>query len=150
MAVRLRLTRMGRKKRPFYRIVAADSRRPRDGKYLELIGTYNPLLDPPEVRVNREVALKWLLQGAQPSDTVRSLLRSQGIMFELDLIKRGLSKEEIEVEFKKWEALKEQQAKKREALLAMKKRGAGKSAPEPAKTDASAAAETQAQPAAEA
>lgn len=80
MAVKLRLTRMGAKKRPMYRIVASDSRAKRDGEYLELVGTYNPLLDPAEVKINKEVALKWLNNGAVPTDTVRNLLSREGIM----------------------------------------------------------------------
>ncbi|MBR2679052.1 MAG: 30S ribosomal protein S16 [Bacilli bacterium] len=78
MAVKLRLTRMGAKKRPTYRIVATDSRRPRDGQYLELIGTYFPLEE--EVKINEEVALKWLNNGAIPTDTVRNLLSKEGII----------------------------------------------------------------------
>jgi small subunit ribosomal protein S16 len=78
MAVRIRLTRMGSRHKPVYRIVASDSRRPRDGQYIELIGTYNPAIN--EVKVNEEVALKWLKQGALPTDTVRSLLSKQGVM----------------------------------------------------------------------
>ena len=80
MAVKLRLKRMGAKKRPFYRIVAADSRSPRDGKFIELVGTYNPIMEPAEIKVNEEVALKWLNNGAIPTDTVRDLLSKQGIM----------------------------------------------------------------------
>lgn len=80
MAVKLRLKRMGAKKRPFYRIVAADSRSPRDGKFIELVGTYNPITEPAEIKVNEEVALKWLNNGAIPTDTVRDLLSKQGIM----------------------------------------------------------------------
>ena len=79
MAVKLRLTRMGAKKRPTYRIVATDSRRSRDGQYLELIGTYSPVGDC-QVKINEEVALKWLNNGAIPTDTVRSLLGKEGIM----------------------------------------------------------------------
>lgn len=79
MAVKLRLTRMGAKKRPTYRIVATDSRRPRDGQYLELIGTYSPVGDA-KVTVNEEVALKWLNNGAVPTDTVRNILSKEGIM----------------------------------------------------------------------
>jgi small subunit ribosomal protein S16 len=78
MAVRIRLTRMGSRSKPVYRIVASDSRRPRDGQYIELIGTYNPALD--DVKVNEEVALKWLKQGALPTDTVRNLFSKKGIM----------------------------------------------------------------------
>lgn len=79
MAVKLRLTRMGAKKRPTYRIVATDSRRPRDGQYLELVGTYAPVGEG-QVKINEEVALKWLNQGAIPTDTVRNLLSKEGIM----------------------------------------------------------------------
>lgn len=78
MAVRIRLTRMGSKKKPVYRIVASDSRRPRDGQYIELVGTYNPATE--DVKVNEEVAMKWLNQGALPTDTVKNLLSKQGIM----------------------------------------------------------------------
>ena len=80
MAVKLRLKRMGAKKRPFYRIVAADSRSPRDGKFIELVGTYNPITEPAEIKVNEEVAWKWLANGAIPTDTVRDLLSKQGVM----------------------------------------------------------------------
>ena len=78
MAVKLRLTRMGAKKRPSYRIVASDSRARRDGEYLELVGTYDPIAN--ETNINEEVALKWLKQGALPTDTVRSILSKQGVM----------------------------------------------------------------------
>ena len=80
MAVKLRLKRMGAKKRPFYRIVAADSRSPRDGRFIETVGTYNPLTDPAEIKVDEEKAMKWLLDGAKPSDTVRDLLSKAGVM----------------------------------------------------------------------
>ena len=79
MPVRLRLQRHGRKKRPFYRLVAADSRSQRDGRFLERLGYYNPLTDPAEIVVNEEKALKWLKQGARPSDTAKSLLSKVGI-----------------------------------------------------------------------
>ena len=78
MAVKLRLTRMGAKKRPTYRIVATDGRRPRDGQYLELIGTYAPL--DAVTKINEEVALKWLNNGAIPTDTVKNLFSKEGIM----------------------------------------------------------------------
>ena len=74
MAVKLRLKRMGSKRKPFYRIVAADSRTKRDGKFIELVGTYNPVVEPAEIKVNEEIALKWLNNGAIPTDTVRDLL----------------------------------------------------------------------------
>ena len=80
MAVKLRLKRMGAKQRPFYRIVAADSRSPRDGRFIELVGTYNPITNPAEVKINEELALKWLKNGAIPTETVRSILSKEGIM----------------------------------------------------------------------
>ncbi|OZS79258.1 30S ribosomal protein S16 [Tetzosporium hominis] len=80
MAVKIRLKRMGAKKSPFYRIVVADSRSPRDGRQIETVGTYNPLTKPAEVKINEELALKWLQDGAKPSDTVRNLFSEQGIM----------------------------------------------------------------------
>jgi len=79
MAVKLRLMRMGAKKKPTYRIVATDSRRKRDGQYIELIGTYEPIKDS-KININEEVALKWLDRGAIPTDTVRNLLSKEGIM----------------------------------------------------------------------
>ncbi len=80
MAVKLRLRRMGAKKRPFYRIVAADSRSPRDGRFIEIVGTYNPLTEPAEIKIDEEKAMKWLNDGAKPSDTVRDIFSKSGIM----------------------------------------------------------------------
>lgn len=80
MAVKLRLLRMGAKKAPFYRIVAADSRAPRDGRFIELLGTYDPRTTPAKVTIKEEEVLKWLNNGAQPSDTVRNLLSKEGII----------------------------------------------------------------------
>jgi len=71
---------MGSKKSPFYRIVVADSRSPRDGRFIETVGTYNPLEQPAAVKINEELALKWLTDGAKPSDTVRNLFSKEGIM----------------------------------------------------------------------
>ncbi|NLI34226.1 MAG: 30S ribosomal protein S16 [Deltaproteobacteria bacterium] len=79
MAVRIRLARGGRKKRPFYRIVVASSEAPRDGRFIEGIGTYNPLPEVPEVTFNTERLQYWLQQGAKPTDTVRSLIRKYGV-----------------------------------------------------------------------
>jgi small subunit ribosomal protein S16 len=76
---------MGRRNRPFYRVVVADSRSPRDGKFIEIIGHYNPLTEPATVDINEEKALKWLRCGAQPTDTVRSLLNKLGIMDKANL-----------------------------------------------------------------
>jgi len=80
MAVKIRLKRMGSKKAPFYRLVVADSRSPRDGRFIEEIGYYNPLTEPVQVKINEDKALQWLMNGAQPSDKVRYLFSQQGIM----------------------------------------------------------------------
>ena len=80
MAVKIRLRRMGAKKAPCYRIVVADSRYPRDGRFIEEIGFYNPMKNPAEVTVDSEKAKKWISNGAQPTDTVRSLLKKSGVL----------------------------------------------------------------------
>ena len=80
MAVKIRLRRMGAKKAPFYRVVVADSRYPRDGRFIEEIGTYNPLTAPATVNIDAELAKKWIGNGAQPTDTVKALLKKQGIL----------------------------------------------------------------------
>lgn len=89
MSVKIRLKRMGAKKSPFYRIVVADSRSPRDGRQIETVGTYNPLTTPAEVKIDEELALKWLQNGAKPSDTVRNLFSDQGIMEKFHNAKYG-------------------------------------------------------------
>ena len=78
--VKMRLTRMGQKKAPFYRVVVADSRYPRDGRFIEEVGYYNPLTNPAEIKINAEVAKKWLANGAQPTDTLKDLLKKSGIV----------------------------------------------------------------------
>ncbi len=77
--VRIRLRRMGTTKKPAYRVVVADARSPRDGRFIEAIGTYNPLTDPPKIVIDTEKAQAWIKKGAQPSDTVRRLLKSVGL-----------------------------------------------------------------------
>ena len=89
MAVKLRLRRMGAKKRPFYRIVAADSRYPRDGKFIEVVGTYNPVDDNNSLKVDEEKAIKWLNTGAQPTDTVRNLFSKVGVMEKFHNARQG-------------------------------------------------------------
>ena len=80
MALRIRLTRRGAKKRPFYRIVVMDSRKKRDGKYLDLVGNYDPLQDPAAINVDKDRAVSWMQKGAIPSDTVRQIFRKQGVI----------------------------------------------------------------------
>lgn len=80
MAVKIRLRRMGAKKAPYYRVVVADSRYPRDGRFIEEIGTYDPMKNPSEIKIDAEAAAKWLADGAQPTDTVKALLKKSGIV----------------------------------------------------------------------
>ena len=88
MAVKIRLKRMGSNKKPFYRIVEADSRSPRDGKFIEEIGYYNPVSQPKQVKINDEKAIKWLSNGAQPTDTVKTLLTKNGVMEKFEASKK--------------------------------------------------------------
>lgn len=126
MAVKIRLTRMGRKKRPFYRIVVADERAPRDGRYIEAIGYYNPIENPPVIQINETSANLWLDQGAKPSDTVRSLLRKEGVLFRRSLNKKGLGEAQIAEEMKKWEALQIQKQQELEKQAVKKTKTAEK------------------------
>jgi small subunit ribosomal protein S16 len=80
MAVKMRLRRIGAKKAPFYRVIVADSRSPRDGRFIEEIGYYNPLTDPVEIKIDAEKAKKWISDGAQPTETVKVLLKKSGIV----------------------------------------------------------------------
>lgn len=113
MAVKLRLRRMGKKKQPIYKIVAADSRSPRDGKFLEAVGLYNPLTNPHTVNISEDRVQYWLDKGAQPTLTVKSLLSKKGILLKRDLKKRGFSEERAKTEIENWE-------KQREAKSAVK------------------------------
>ena len=89
MAVKIRLTRMGAKKKPFYRIVVADSRSPRDGRFIEILGNYDSTKEPAVINVDEEKAIDWMSKGAQPTDTVRSLFSKKGIMAKFDEKKRS-------------------------------------------------------------
>ena len=80
MAVKIRLRRMGAKKAPFYRVVVADSRYPRDGRFIEEIGYYNPMKEPAEIKIDAEKAQKWIANGAQPTDTVKAILKKSGVI----------------------------------------------------------------------
>ena len=80
MALKIRLTRLGDKKAPFYRVVVADSKSPRDGKFVEILGTYNPLTNPAEIKINNEKAAEWIKNGAQPTETARELLIKSGVI----------------------------------------------------------------------
>ena len=106
MSVKIRLKRMGSKKKPFYRIIATDSRMPRDGRFLETLGYYNPMTEPPEIQVHEDVVFKWFDRGATPSENAASLLRRVGCIQKYDLIKAGVTGEELDM---KVEAIRNQQ-----------------------------------------
>jgi small subunit ribosomal protein S16 len=157
LAVRLRLRRMGRKKRPFYRIIAADQRAPRDGRFIETIGYYNPLTNPHTIEVKKDRALYWLKNGAQPSDTVASLFRQTGVMIEFSLHKQGKDDAYVNAELEKWATTKAQKraeieaqhadAQKREqaALAAEARKAAEEAKAEEAKAEEAKAEEAKAE-----
>lgn len=126
MAVKLRLQRKGRKKAPFYHIVAADARSPRDGRFIEKLGTYNPLTVPATIELNREKAYDWLMKGAQPTDTVNAILRFKGVLYQKHLalgVKKGaLTEEQAEAKLNAWLEEKESRIAKRREATAEKKR----------------------------
>lgn len=91
MATTIRLTRMGRKKRPYYRVVVADSRMPRDGRFIEILGVYDPLAETPVIKIDENKALNWLSKGAQVSDTVKQLFKKSGVMKRFNEIRKTSS-----------------------------------------------------------
>ncbi|MCX8113176.1 MAG: 30S ribosomal protein S16 [Bacteroidia bacterium] len=107
MAVKLRLRRDGRTHYAFFHLVAADSRAPRDGRFIEKLGYYNPNTHPPEIKFDHARVLYWLQNGAQPTETVRSLLSKEGILLKLHLWRKGKTSEEIEAAYNAWKAQKE-------------------------------------------
>ncbi|WP_114748423.1 30S ribosomal protein S16 [Pleomorphovibrio marinus] len=111
MAVKIRLARRGRKKLAIYDVVIADARAPRDGRFIEKIGSYNPNTDPATVVINNDRALKWLLNGAQPTDTVKSMLSYRGVMLkkhlQIGVMKGAISQEEADEKFNTWLEQKE-------------------------------------------
>lgn len=122
MAVKIRLARHGKKGAPFYHIVAADSRAPRDGRFIEKIGTYNPNTNPATINLEFDRALDWLQKGAQPTDTCRAILSYKGVMMKKHLLggvaKGAFSAEEAEVRFAKWLAAKGEQIASKSSKLA--------------------------------
>ena len=110
--VKLRLRRMGRKKMPIYKIVAADSRSRRDGRFIESVGQYDPNFHPAKVDVNENRALYWLKNGAQPTLTVRNLLSGKGLMLRHHLMKKGADEHKINAELTKWASLQESKHRK--------------------------------------
>lgn len=110
--VKIRLKRAGRKKRPFYRVVAADAKAPRDGRVIEEIGVYDPLQEPYEFSVKENRLIYWLKNGAQPTETVRALLRNGGYIYKLALMKRNLTPEQIDAEMEQFLRRREERLKK--------------------------------------
>jgi small subunit ribosomal protein S16 len=127
MAVKLRLQRKGRKGAPFYHIVVADARSPRDGRFIEKIGTYNPLTVPATIEINRDRAYEWLTKGAQPTDTVRAILRFKGVLLKKHLergVKKGaLTPEQADAKLAQWIEQKESKiAARRDATTEAKRK----------------------------
>ena len=160
MPVKIRLQRHGKKGKPFYWIIAADSRAPRDGKYLDKIGIYNPNTNPATIDIDVDGAVKWLQNGAQPTDTARAILSYKGVLLKHHLaggVRKGaLTEEQAEEKFNAWleekenkvtakkEGLsKEQEAAKQKALDAEKEANAKREAEAKAAADAEAAAKTE-------
>ena len=119
MPVKIRLSRKGRKKAPFYHIVIADARSPRDGKFIEKIGTYNPMTKPATIEIDRNAAYDWLVKGAQPTDTVKAILRFKGVYYKKHLM-RGLRKgaltmEQVDTMWQQWIDHKESAIEQRRA-----------------------------------
>ncbi len=149
MPVKIRLARRGRKKRPFYHIVIADSRAPRDGRFIEKIGSYNPMTKPATIEIDRDVAFDWLQKGAQPTDTVKAILKFKGVLYRKHL-QRGVSKgamtqEEADTKYQEWIAAKDAKIAERFAQTAQEKAdrnklisGVAKAAPKIVDEDAGA------------
>ena len=156
MATRIRLQRHGRKSYAFYSIVIADSRAPRDGKFIEKIGTYNPNTNPATVDLNFDAALAWVLKGAQPSDTVRNILSREGVYMKKHLLggvaKGAFGEAEAEAKFEAWKnnkqsglaALKAKQDEEKKAAEAAEKAAAEAPAEEATEAPAEEAAATEA------
>lgn len=152
MAVKIRLRRMGSKKRPFYRIIATDSRNPRDGRFIETLGYYNPMTEPAVVNIKEDLVYKWMERGAVPSGNTERILRNAGVMKKWSLLKKGVSREDLDV---KYEELKSAEtppmsAEERESKEAAQKAKIEADTEAAAKAEAEAAAKVEAEAAAKA
>lgn len=139
--VKLRLRRMGRKKAPIYKIVAADSRARRDGRFIEAVGQYDPNVNPAKLDIIEDRTLYWLSTGAQPTVTVRNLLSHKGLMLKHHLAKKGADGTKIASEFTKWESLQESKLQRMNDKKLRRKEKKKKAAEKPAETSATPAAE---------
>lgn len=126
MAVKIRLQRKGRKKAPFYHIVVADARAPRDGRFIEKLGTYNPMTKPATIDLDRDKAFDWLGKGAQPTDTARAILRFKGVLYRTHLergVKKGaLTQEQADAKYQEWIDAKDAKIAARVEATAQEKR----------------------------
>lgn len=126
MPVRMRLQRHGKKNKPFYHIVIADGRAPRDGRFIEKIGTYNPMTNPAEINIDTDKAITWLGNGAQPTETVRAILSYKGILYKRHLLKgvakAALTTEQAEAKFQEWLKAKEAKIEAKKKSLSESKR----------------------------
>jgi len=142
---------MGKKKKPFYRVVVADSRAPRDGRFIEVIGTYNPLTHPYQVELNEDRIYYWLGNGAQPSTTVKNIFQKKGLWLKWDLMKNGADEAKVNEEFAKWEVIQAEREARIEAEKDQKLKAEQselKKAEEAAEAEAAAQAEAEAKAAA--
>ena len=122
MAVKIRMKRLGRRNRPYYRVVAIDSRKRRDGKPLEELGWYNPIQQAEKnYELNIEKIIEWIEKGAQPSDTVRNLLKQEGVLYRMHLKKKGLDDKAIDYELQKWGLDRDERLKTKTEKAAQKK-----------------------------
>jgi small subunit ribosomal protein S16 len=140
----IRLTRMGRKKRPFYRLVVLDSRKRRDGAYLANLGFYNPFTEPHEINIHADEIIQWLSKGATMSETARSLLRTEGVLHQYSLVKEGLNAPEIETRMNEWRTTAEANRQKRVDAKAAKAAKVEAETKAAAEEEAKAAAEVEA------
>lgn len=132
MSVKIRLARRGRKKQAIYDVVVADARAPRDGRFIEKLGTYNPNTNPASININNERALTWLLNGAQPTDTVKAMLSYRGVMLkkhlQIGVLKGAISQEQADAKFNAWLAEKDTKIEGKKDQLAAAKADARKAA----------------------
>jgi len=142
---------MGSKKRPFYRIVATDSRNARDGRFIETLGYYNPISDPPDISIKEDLVFKWMERGAIPSENTESLLRRMGVMKKWALLQKGVPTDQLDAKVDELRSKEtspmsaEERARKEEAAAAAKLKAEEKEAAEKAEAEAPAAAEAPAE-----
>ena len=149
MAVKIRLKKMGSKKRPFFRFVAADVRSPRDGRFIEVLGYYNPMTDPPDVKLDDDKIFKWLDAGAEPTESVAQLLRQAGLLERWQLLKEGVKISELDKVIEERRA-KQPSPKPPEEKAAAKKKAAEEKKKEEAEKEAAPEAEKKEEPVKEA